>query len=1025
MKLTELGLYNPYAVVVTTLLLFLFGGLALQRLPVQLTPELQEPQISITTLWPGAAAEEVESEIVEPQEDVLRGLQGMTRLVSSISRGQAQITITFRVATDLDSALVKVVTRLNQVSRYPAEARQPVLSTVGANAGAIAWFVLSPEPGNARPIASYYQFVRDVVQARFEQVPGVAQSEFYGGREDEIRILFDPYKLAAAGVSITVAQRYINGSLDGTSGASRVGKREYVLRFLGRYSPEELKGLILAWRDGRPVYLQDVARVERALKDRDSFVIASGRPVIAVNAQREAGVNVIQVMGELQRVARELQDGPLRNANLRIQQVYDETEYIHQSIQLLYQSLGLGIFLAFLVLLLFLRDLRATLLIAGTIPLCLLGTLVAMSLSGRTMNIISLASLAFAVGMVMDASIVVLENIMSRRERGASAHTAAVEGTGEVWGALLASTATTVAVFLPVLFLRSEVGQLFGDLAFVITAAVCVSLFFALYVTPTAATLLLGPPRPRPERGWEWRFACFLRALSGPLPVRLLWIVALISLPVWLTLQLLVRPDYLPTGNRNLVMAFVTPAPGAAVDFLAEDMGEELVRRLRPHFKDKQAPAVKHYFIVQVRGQMFMGVVAEDPKQLGELEGLLRSTLSDLPDTLSFAQRASLFSGFSDGRSIDMDIQARELEPLFAAAQKAFLHTQEILPGVQLRPQPGLELAQPEVRMAPDERRLAEHQMTRVELGGILRAMGDGLLVGQYFDGRRNLDVVARAEGWQGPEEFKELPIATSSGEVVPLGELLQVRRAAGAEKIRRVNRSRAVTLSVAPPGEQPLDITLEKLRQEVEPLVREALPEAKLAYAGTADKLHVALKDLGRSLLLASLILLLLMASLFRSFRDSFLVMLTLPLASVGGLLVLRALQIIDPKQQLDLLTIIGFVIMLGIVVNNAILLVCRAREAEKRGLDRDAAVTEAVSSRLRPILMSTLTNIFGMLPLVLVPGPGSEIYRGLAGVIVGGMAVSTLFTLMLMPNLLRLGGKRPTPTAPSPVMPSEALAS
>ncbi len=1015
MKLTELGLHNPYAVLVAALLLFLFGALALQRLPVQLIPEVQEPQISITTIWPGAASEEVESEIVESQEDALRGLQGMTRLESSISRSRAEITITFGIDIDLNSALVRVVSRLNQVSSYPPDAQEPVLSTVGANARAIAWFILKPGPGNTRDIAGYQQFARDVVQARFEQVRGVAQSALYGGREEEIRITFDPYKLAAVGIPLTVIQRYVGGS-DSTSGLARVGKREYTLRYLGQYSPDEMESMILAWRDGRPVYLRDVARVERRLKDRDSFVIASGQPVIAVNAQRELGVNVLQVMTALRQAARELRDGPLREANLELQQIYDETTYIHQSIQLLYQSLGLGVFLAVLVIWCFLGRLRATLLIGASIPLCLLGTMVAMSMFGRTMNIISLAALAFSVGMVMDASIVVLENIMSRRERGAAPHAAAARGAGEVYGALLASTATTVAVFLPVLFLQSEVGQLFGDLAFVITAAVCVSLCFAVYVTPTAAALLLGAPRPRPKRGWEWRFARGLRFVSGPLPLRVTWIVVLIALPIVVSWKLLPRPDYLPTGNRNLVLAFVTPAPGASVDFLAENHGQTLMRRLQPHFEEKQEPAVKHYFIVQAGGQMFMGVVAEDSAHLDGLERLLQRSLSDIPDTNAFVLRSSLFGSFGAGRSIDMDIQARGLGELFTVAFTAFRRIQEVIPGSQVQPLPGLELAQPEVRLDPNERRLAEYGLTRIELSKILRAMGDGLLVGEYFDGRRNLDVVVRAEGWEGPEEFQQLPIVAATGAVTPLSELLELRRAAGAEKIRRVNRSRAVTLRVSPPGNLPLEVALEKLRREVEPDVRKALPEVKIAYAGTADKLREALKDLSGSLSLAIVILFLLMTSLFRSFRDSFLVVLTLPLASVGGLLMLWILQQTH-GQQFDLLTILGFIITLGIVVNNAILLVWKARSAEQEGLDRDSAVTEAVASRLRPILMSTLTNIFGMLPLVLIPGPGSEVYRGLAGVIVGGMALSTVFTLMLMPNLLRLGAKRPAPTpVPAP---------
>ncbi|RME33200.1 MAG: efflux RND transporter permease subunit [Gammaproteobacteria bacterium] len=472
MTLTRLSLHNPVGVVVAVLLGVLFGSIALTRLPVQLTPEVEEPEISITTSWRAAAPAEVEAEIIEPQEEALRGLPGVTRMLSRARRGRGEITLTFAVGSDLGRALLEVLSRLNQVPSYPEDADEPVLSSIGGDARAIAWFIIKTLPGNDRDISGYQDFVEEVVQTRFERVPGIARSEVYGGREREVRITFDPYRAAALGVELPVLARLAGSGDDVSAGFADVGKRSYTVRFEGTYQVPELADLIIDWRAGKPVYLRDIATVEERLQDRESFVITGGSLSMAVNAKREGGVNVLQAMAGLREAAEELRTGPLARAGLTIEQVYDETTYIHRALRMLRNNLGLGVVLAVAVLWWFLRRLRATLVVALSIPLCLLITFLVLELAGRTLNVISLAGLAFAVGMVLDASIVVLENIVRLREEGEKPAAASAHGAGQVWPALLASTATTIAIFLPVVFLRDEAGQLFADLALAISAAV-------------------------------------------------------------------------------------------------------------------------------------------------------------------------------------------------------------------------------------------------------------------------------------------------------------------------------------------------------------------------------------------------------------------------------------------------------------------------------------------------------------------------------------------------------------------------
>jgi multidrug efflux pump subunit AcrB len=336
----------------------------------------------------------------------------------------------------------------------------------------------------------------------------------------------------------------------------------------------------------------------------------------------------------------------------------------------------------------------------------------------------------------------------------------------------------------------------------------------------------------------------------------------------------------------------------------------------------------------------------------------------------------------------------------------------QALPEATIRPVPGLELAEPEIRLIPDDRKIAEVGWNRTQVATVVRAMGDGAFLGEYFDGSRRYNVVMRSEHWYSPEDLGALPVATANGSVQTIGELARITRTAGPSNIRRIDRRRTLTLEVTPPPAMAMEEALDMIKEQVAPAIQANMPEGgTVRYRGTAEALDEALASMAGSFALAVVILYLLISALFRSFRDSLLVIMTLPMATVGGVVALRVVDLALARsggQQMDLLTMIGFVILLGLVVNNAILLVYRARDAEREGMSRRDAVESAVRLRLRPILMSTTTSVFGMLPLMLMPGAGTELYRGMAAVIVGGMLVSTLFTLILLPSLLRIHEER-----------------
>lgn len=1011
MTLTRLALGNPVAAAVAVLLVLLFGSIALTQIPVQMIPTVVLPRITITTAWRAAAPDEVESEIIEVQEDVLRGVPGVDQMVSTATQGSGTVTLTFDVGVSVERALIEVMNRLNQVPRYPTDATEPVL-VIGSSMeeNTAAWFSLRPEPGNTNDIDSYLDFVEEVIQTRFERVNGVSTAGIFGGRESEIRITFDPYKAAALDIQLPAVATLAGNNVDTTGGFTDIGRRQYTVRYAGQYAVSEFENMVLAWRDGNPVRLGDVAAVDRSLVDQTVVLTQDGGPAIALNIQPEEGINILEVMEGVKEAASELQEGPLAREGLVLEQIYDETDYILQSIAALRNNLLIGIMLAVGILWWFLRRFQATLVIAVAIPISLFFSFFALNLGGRTLNVVSLAALALAMGLVLDASIVVLENIVRLRENGERSSAASLAGAQQVWGALLASTATTVAIFLPILFLQDFSAQIFADLAFAISVAIIVSLFIAIGIVPTTAHSWLRHVNLHdPHRSWwEGGTRFVMRATDTPRR-RHGWIAGLVLSAAGLTWLLLPPADYLPEGKQNWVFAYVLPPPGLSVESAKTELVDVIADRVAPYQEGEKEPAIDYYFAAVMGSFGFIGLSAADPDDVDEiLEIFNGEILAGFPDTLAFANRVSIFTRVEGARSIEVNIQGEEIDALLTVARMGMGLISQAIPGAQVRPDPGVVLAQPELRLIPDERRIAEVGWSRNVVSNIARALGDGLFVGEYFDGIRKRNIVVRALDWNDPEELAAVPLATPQGGVVPAGDLMRIERTVGPDQIRRVDRRRTITLVVTPPSDMSLEEALTTLRSDVSPALLGQLPsDGELSFYGSADDLEIALGNMGRSFLLAIIILYLLVSALFRSFRDSLLVLLVIPLATVGGVVALRITDLLV-FQPMDLLTMIGFITLLGLVVNNAILLVYQTRTSERAGAARRDAVEKAVRIRLRPILMSTLTSLFGMLPLLVIPGAGTELYRGMAAVIVGGMSVSTAFTLILLPSLLRLGEER-----------------
>jgi hydrophobic/amphiphilic exporter-1 (mainly G- bacteria), HAE1 family len=1094
MNLIAACVANPVKAAVGVLLLTLFGGLAIFSMPVQLTPEVQIPTITVESLWRGASPQEVEQELVQPLEEQLRSVEGLVKLSSESSDSVGTVELEFAVGTDMSQALVKVNTRVQQVRDWPIDADRPVIKTAGANDRPVAWLILGqsaadrdalerakadhptlaasldhvikaeersadlanyrlrklaaahPELASLVPpavdVESLKRLAENEIESRLERVDGVSAADLVGGREDELQVIVDPQQLAARNLTIEDLRGALaNQNQDTSGGDVWEGKRRYVVRTLGQFrAPDQVEGVIITRRDGKPVYVRDVATVHLGTKKPDGVVRRFGSRNMAIRITRETGANVLELMRQLRSVVGEINTG-LRGRGLTLSLVYDETTYIDSAIGLVRDNIVVGGVLTVLTLLLFLRNIRSTLIVALAIPASVVGTFLVLSLFGRTLNVISLAGMAFAVGMLVDNAVVVLESIFTRWSAGEDAKTAAIRGAGEVWGAVLASTLTTVAVFLPVLFVREEAGQLFGDIALAISAAVLLSLVVSVLVVPVAAAWLLRGRR-RPQSGGPARdpaarlgaaFTAGVLGLDGFL-LSSRWrqigaagsIVVAAAVSTWL---LLPKVEYLPEGNRNLVFGILLPPPGYNLDELLR-MGDIVEERLLPYWDVDpgspeaaalDAPILGDMFFVARGRSVFLGLRALDPLQAAKLVPLVRQVAADLPGTFAVAKQSSLFEqGIGSGRSIDVEITGPDLATLVQLGGRVMGMLAEATPGSQNLPKPSLDLSSPEVQLVPRFEQAADMRLDARQLGYMVDCLVDGGYATDYFLGSDRIDLVIKGDDRfvQRTQDLRSLPVVTPGGQLVPLEAVAEVRQfSSGPEQILHRERERAITVQVSPPPKMPLEEAQDRIQELViDPLMQSGALEGgyQITLGGTADKLRATWRALWFNLVIAGLITYLLMAALFESWFYPAVIIAAVPLGSIGGLLGLAVLNFVGGPlgifQPLDVLTMLGFVILIGTVVNNPILIVDRSLYlVREEGSEPNEAILEAVRSRIRPIFMTTFTTVLGLLPLVIFPGAGSELYRGLGSVLLGGLLVSTVVTLVLVPLLLGLCLRKP----------------
>lgn len=1019
---------------VIVLIVGVLGITAALRIPVQMIPDLEVRTIRIMTGWPGATPQDVEQEILIEQERYLRTLPNLKRMVSTAQTGQARIELEFPFGVDINEALIRVNNALSQVPAYPENVDQPRLFTSSFSDNAFMHFGISPLPGNplGLDVDMLLDFVEDHVRTRMERVPGVSQVDVGGGAARQIQIQVDPARLAQRGLSLADVRDAIRArNRDVSAGDVDDGKRRYLVRTVGRFDDVgELESLILLRQGDSLVTLGDVATITLDHFEVRSLAWLGDERRLQVSVRREAGSNVIEVMDALMPVVEEINADLLRPNGMQLRLVSEDVRYVRESVTNVWRNLILGALLATAVMYAFLRSGTATLVGVIGVPICTVAAFIGLMLFGRTVNVISLAGVAFAIGMTLDNTIVVLESIEQARRRGLDRLRAAIEGTREVWTAVLACTATTVLVFAPILFVREEAGQLYSDIAIAISAAIIGSMLVAVTVVPTMMAKLgfSGAPRETVRRRGlrEWSLdridALIRRPLNRSVCIALS-VIAFVAIVIGLTPP----AEYLPEGEEPKAFSRMIPPPGYNLEEMAA-IAEEVRAQLMPHVEADPAAYERgetdmpplRYFMMNVSATGLM--VLSEPVRQGDIEAMMRAMTERFrayPGMRAFSSRGSIISSNDGGtRAVSLDISGPDLTSLYATAETVYRASSALWTGSQISSDPSsLSLDQPLVEIRPHWARLAELGMGANEFGFAVAALSDGAFVDEFFldDDKIDIFLFSGSGNAQRLDALSAQPLLLPSGAILPVGAVADLVESVTTDNLRRVDGRRTISIYIVPPRSVALETAVERVHQELIPSLREsgAIPAGvTIDISGASDQLDATRASLGGNFIIAVLIVYLVLVAIFTHWGYPLLILITVPLGLAGGILglaiynggavALGSLGISAAHQPFDMITMLGFLILLGVVLNNPILIVDRAHHNVRAGMESVAAVRDAVESRLRPIMMSTLTTVIGIAPLVFLPGAGTELYRGIGILVMTGLLFSTLVTLTFLPSLL-----------------------
>ncbi|MDJ0748818.1 MAG: efflux RND transporter permease subunit [Woeseiaceae bacterium] len=1079
-RLIEIATHRRVTIMMFTVAIALFGSVSLSRLDLNLLPDISYPTLTIRTELTGAAPVEVESLLTKPIEEAV-GVIRNVRLVRSVSRsGQSDVTLEFLWGTDMDVAAVEVREKLD-ILLLPLEAARPLLLRFDPSSEPMMRLALryDEDASTEAALKALRRLAEDRIKNTLEAVEGTAAVKVSGGLEDEIQIRVDQQRLSQLGVSIDqIASRIRAENVNLSGGRLEEGDQRFLVRTLNEFqSVSEFRDAIVAYVAEQPVYLRDVAVVERGYKEREAITRVDGLESVELAVYKEGDANTVQVADRMQRRLESLRE-ELADDGIELTTIYDQSRFISSAVDDVKAAAVIGGIIAVIVLFGFLSDSRATTIVGVAIPVSVIGTFLLMYLNGVSLNIMSLGGIALAVGMLVDNSIVVLENIVRKKEQGQGVAEAAVNGTAEVASAVFAATLTTIAVFFPMVFISGIAGQLFGDQALTVTFALVFSLIVALTLIPMLSALSMGSrygyENAEPAPPWEpentslrvirrilgfigrlfngtvvgivrlfrfvfrwtgkalrllltpvtWSFQSLYRAIAAVYPAMLSWslrhraTVVLAAVAIFAaTMSLVPRlgTELIPQLSQGEFNVDLRLPPGAPL--------EETDRAIRAaqRVADGIDSIVLDYSVAGTGNRL-----DANPVDAGDNTGTLsvslapgagradeeaamdamRAELSRLPGVQYEFSRPSLMSFASP---LSIEISGYDLDQIARAAREieAALAASDRFADIRSTVERGI----PEIQIIFDQERAAKLGLAVRDIADRVVANVRGELATRYTWRDRKIDVLVRSIDTRESSvaEIRSLIVNPSSERPVTLDAVAEVVITEGPAEIRRVAQQRVAVIET---NVAYGDLGAAAL--EAETIVSQVpMPEGVTALvSGQSEEMTESFRSMQFALALAIFLVYLVMASQFESLIHPFVILFTIPLALVGAVLGLFV-----TGTTINIVALIGVIMLAGIVVNNAIVLVDLINQLRAQGKARFDAIMEAGEARLRPILMTSLTTALGLLPMAIGFGEGSEVRSPMAITVIGGLLVSTLLTLLVIPVVYSLMDRKRGPVVDAAV--------
>ena len=1007
MNLSELSIKRPVLSTVFVLIILLLGGIGYTYLAVREYPSVDNPIITVSVSYPGANADVIEKQITEPLEQNINGIPGIRSLMSSSSQGYSRITVEFELSVDMETAANDVRDKVSRAQRYlPRDVDPPTVSKADADADPIMQItVQSPN----RSLLELTEIAELTVKERLQTIQDVSAVEIWGENRYAMRLWLDPTKMAAYNITpLDVKNTLDRENIELPAGSIEGDQIERSIRTMGlMITPEEFNNIILIENDKRIVRFRDIGFAELDSENRKNILRLNGIPMVSTIIIPQPGANQINIADEARmRVDQMKKDLP---EDVKVDVVFDNTRFIRASISEVQSTVYVAFALVVIIIFLFLRNWRVTLIPALVIPVSLIGSFFVMYLAGFSINVLSMLAIVLAVGLVVDDAIVVTENIYKKIELGMEPKKAAIEGSKEIFFAVVSTTITLVAVFFPIVFLEGMTGRLFREFSIVISGAVIISSFVALTFTPMLSSKLLKkkekhnwfqektePLFEKMNSGYENMLKSFIGRKWLVIPI------VVVTIGLIFLFWNIIPAEMAPLEDRSQVMIRTSAPEGATYEFV-RDYTEKI-----SDIADSVAPERESNVTINRSGFGMVRFILPDLKvrerSQMEIADELTKAVRSQTAARSFVQQQSSFGGRRGGMPIQYVLQAPNIQKLEEFIPP-FMDEVSKSPYFQMS-DVNLKFTKPETRIVIDRDKAALLGVSTREIGQTLQYALSGQRMGYFYMNGKQYQILAEINRQQRntPLDLKSIYIKNSVGQMIQLDNVVQLEETVAPPQLYRYNRFNSATISAGlAPG-----YSLGQGIDEMDRIAKATLDETfRTALEGESRNFRESSSSLLFAFVLALLLIILILAAQFESFKDPFIIMFTVPLAIGGALLFMWIAGV-----TMNIYSQIGLIMLIGLVAKNGILIVEFANQRQNAGMDKFEAIQGASVLRLRPILMTSASTILGLLPLVFASGEGANGRIAMGIAVVGGMLISTLLTLFVVPAMyMYIATKRTSP--------------